>query len=64
MGELEKLLLEYYSSKPIYALSWQELDEYVYLLMKQGLDAWNEIKGGKPRQLSSQPKAGTGEQQA
>jgi len=42
MGELEKLLLDYYSSKPVYTLTEQEMDEYLYLLIKQGIEAWNE----------------------
>jgi hypothetical protein len=44
MGELELLLLEYYISRPIETLSAQEIDEYLYMLIKQGLEAWNERK--------------------
>jgi len=42
MGELEILLLDYYSSRPIGTLSVQEMYEYLYLLIKRGLEAWNE----------------------
>ncbi|MBA7578298.1 hypothetical protein ES708_20160 [subsurface metagenome] len=37
MGELELLLLEYYRSRPAETLSEQEMDEYLYLLVKEGL---------------------------
>ena len=49
MGELEKLLLEYYGSKPIGTLTQQEVDEYLYLLIKQGLEA---SKLGLEREVS------------
>ncbi|MBA7524588.1 hypothetical protein ES705_16737 [subsurface metagenome] len=44
MGELEILLLEYYIEQPIETLTAQEIDEYLYLLMKQGIEVWNEKK--------------------
>jgi len=46
MGELEVLLLEHYSARSIDTLTYQELDEYLYLLIKQGLEVWNKRKRG------------------
>ena len=40
MGELEIILLEYYRSRPVYSLTEQEMDEYLFLLIKQGLERW------------------------
>ncbi|MBA7663563.1 hypothetical protein ES703_71608 [subsurface metagenome] len=37
MGELELLLLEHYRGRPVQTLTEQEMDEYLYLLVKEGL---------------------------
>jgi len=44
MGELELLLLEYYRSRPLHMLTTQEVDELLYLEVKQGLEKWQERK--------------------
>lgn len=45
MGELEKALLEYYRSRLYHALTEQEKGEYLYLLVKEGLEKWRAGKG-------------------
>ena len=38
MGPFESLLLDHYRSQPYQSLTLQEVDEYIYLLVKQGLE--------------------------
>jgi len=42
MGEIELALLIYYHNLPVEKLTRQEMDEYLYLLIKQGLELHNQ----------------------
>lgn len=44
MGELEIALLRYYRSQPVADLSEQEMDEYLYLLVKEGLELRSNLE--------------------
>ena len=46
MGEIELALLDYYHSQPVEKLTAQEMDEYLYLLVKRGLELHNEETRG------------------
>lgn len=40
MEYLEIVLLLYYRSRPLHALTTQEIDEYLYLEAKHGIEKW------------------------
>ncbi|MBA7671384.1 hypothetical protein ES703_79541 [subsurface metagenome] len=48
MEELEILLLEHYMSKLADSFTKQEMDEFLFLLVKQGLELRKEKMGVKP----------------
>lgn len=46
MSELEIVLLNYYRGQPINCLTYQEVDELLFLEVKLGLEEWNKTKRG------------------
>ncbi|GAH34512.1 unnamed protein product [marine sediment metagenome] len=48
MGDLELTLLAYYRSRPLNSLTVQEVDEYLYLELKLGLEPWQQMRRGTP----------------
>lgn len=58
MSELERALLAYYLSKPIVALTTQEIDELLFLEIKLGLEHWEAKKGGTKCRNTNAPTTG------